>query len=80
MVVQRRSDGSPVYEVMLEGGGKMGSQVAERLGNRASNQKIAGSIPSRANLRPWARHLTLLASGECPCTYCNSLWIRVSAK
>ena len=26
----------------------LGSQVAERLGNRSSNQKVAGSIPSRA--------------------------------
>ena len=27
---------------------RYGSQVAERLGNRASNQKVAGSIPERA--------------------------------
>ena len=26
----------------------LGSQVAKRLGNRASNQKVAGSIPSKA--------------------------------
>ena len=31
-------------------------------------------------LCPWARHFTLLASGECPCTYCKSLWIRASVK
>ena len=28
---------------------KIGSQVAERLGNRASNQKVAGSIPAVQN-------------------------------
>ena len=49
-------------------------QMAERLGNRAINQKFAGLIPCRAKLR-WARHFTLLASGECPCTYCKLLWI-----
>ena len=27
-----------------------------------------------------ARHFTLLALGECPCTCCKSLWIRASAK
>ena len=26
----------------------LGSQVAERLGNRAGNQKVAGSIPGHA--------------------------------
>ena len=31
-------------------------------------------------LCPWARHFTLLASGECLCTYCKSLWMRASAK
>ena len=31
-------------------------------------------------LCPWARHFTLLASGECPCTYCKSLWMRASSK
>ena len=31
-------------------------------------------------LCPGARHFTLLASGECLCTYCKSLWIRTSAK
>ena len=36
------------------------SQVAERLGNRASNLKVAGSIPGRAvTLCPWAKHFTL---------------------
>ena len=56
------------------------SQVAERLGNQASNQKVAGSGLCKITLCPWARHFTLLASGECPCTYCKSLWIRASAK
>ena len=36
------------------------------------------SRPCQTTLCPWARHL--LASGECPCTYCKSLWIRASAK
>ena len=42
-----------------------GSQVAERFGNRASNQKVAGSVPSCAKMTvcPWARHFTLLALG-----------------
>ena len=31
-------------------------------------------------LCPWARHFTLLALGECPCTYCKSLCVRASAK
>ena len=31
-------------------------------------------------LCPWARHFNLLASGECPCTYCKSVRIRASAK
>ena len=38
-------------------------QMAERLGNRAINQKIAGSIPGQMTLCPRARHFTLLASG-----------------
>ena len=35
--------------VIVWGGGHggMGGQVAERLGNRASNHKVAGSIPGR---------------------------------
>ena len=44
------------------------NQTAERLRNQAINQKVAGSIPGRAN-----GHFTPLASGECPCTYCKSL-------
>ena len=53
-----------------------------RLGSRASNPKVAGSIPGCAK---W--HCVLgqgtspyLPRGECPCTYCKSLWIRASAK
>ena len=48
--------------------------MAERLGNRATNQKVAGLIPGRLKIRlfPWARHVTLLAPGECLCTYCKS--------
>ena len=44
------------------------------LTNRAINQKVAGSIPwaCQMTLCPWARHFTLLASGECSCTYCKS--------
>ena len=47
--------------------------MAERLGNRAINQKVAGSIPGHAKMKlcPWARHFTQLASGECPCNYCS---------
>ena len=58
------------------------SQVFERLGNRAGNPKAAGSIPGRANdvvSLGKALHPTCLG-GECPCTDCKSLWIRVSAK
>ena len=54
--------------------------MAERLGSQAINQKVVGSIPGQMTLCPWARHFTLLASGKCPCTYCKSLWIKVSAK
>ena len=31
-------------------------------------------------LCPFARQFTLLALGECPCTYCKSLWIRAYPK
>ena len=51
-----------------------GSQVAERLGTGFD------SWPCPTTLCRWARHFTLLASGECNCTYCKSLWIRASAK
>ena len=55
--------------------------MAERLGNQATNQKVAGSILGSEKMTvPWARRFTLLASGECPCTYRKSRWIRVSAK
>ena len=44
------------------------SQLAEQLENRASNQKVAGSIPRpcKMTLCPWARHFTLLATGNVP--------------
>ena len=49
--------------------------MAERLGNCAINQKVSGLIPGHAKVL----HPTCLV-GVCPCTYCKSLWIRVSAK
>ena len=50
-----------------------GGQMAERLGIRAINQKVAGSIPDgRHQSCPWARHFTLLARGGCPCTVSHS--------
>ena len=57
-------------------------QMAERSGNRAINQKIAGSIPGREKLHCVLGQGTspYLPQGECPCTYCKSLWIRASAK
>ena len=56
--------------------------MAERLGNRAINKKVAGSIPGREK---WLCVLgqgtsPCLPRGELPCTYCKSLWIRKSAK
>ena len=58
----------------------VGVLMAERLGNRTINKEVVGLIPGHAmTLCLWARHFTLLASGECPCTYCKSLWIRASA-
>ena len=58
------------------------SQMAERLGNWASNQKVAGSIPGRdkgcCDLGQGTS--CYLPRRECPCTYCKSLWIRASAK
>ena len=43
--------GSVVWCVCAWHGVCVGSQVAERLGNRASNQKVAGSIPGRVKWR-----------------------------
>ena len=45
--------------------GTGGGQMAERLGSRAINQKVASLIPGseKMTLCPWARHFTLLASG-----------------
>ena len=58
------------------------SQMAERWGSRASNQKVAGLIPCCAKWRCVLGKGTspYLPRGECPCTYCESLWIRASAK
>ena len=58
------------------------SQMAERLRNRAITQKVAGSIPGRAKWRCVLGQGTspYLPWGECPCTYCQSLWIRTPAK
>ena len=71
-------------------GESQGSQMAERWGesvrwgSRASNPKVAGSIPRRAQndvvSLGKALHPTYLGGGECPCIYCKSLWIRASAK
>ena len=58
---------STVYWSVLESTVK-GSQVAERLGNQASNQTVAGSIPGLKNYivsLGKALHPTCL--GECPC-------------
>ena len=57
-------------------------QMAEQLGSRAINQKVAGSISDRGEGRCVLGQGTspYLPRGECPCTYCKSLWIRVSAK
>ena len=59
-----------------------GSQMAEWLGNRAINQKVASSIPGLAKCCCVLGQGTspYLPRGECPCTYCKSLWIRASAK
>ena len=55
--------------------------MAERLGNLAINQKVAGSIPGRAKMTlcPWALHPTCLG-WNVPVLYYTSLWIRASAK
>ena len=57
--------------------GSTRSQMAERLGNRAINQKVTGSCPAVQKdvvSLGKALHPTCLG-GECPCTYCKSLWI-----
>ena len=58
------------------------SQVAEGLELRASNLKVASSIPGRYTWRCVLGQGTSphLPRGECPCTYCKSLWKRASAK
>ena len=47
--------------------------MAEQLGNRATTQKVAGSILA-------CKWHCVLGQGTSPCTYCKSLWIRASAK
>ena len=55
-------------------------QTAEGLGNRAITLKVDGLIPGRAIWRCVLGQCTSpYLLGECPCTYCKSLWIRVSA-
>ena len=61
-------------------GSYRGSQVAERLGSRASNQKVNGSNQAVTNDVVSLGVSPYLPRGECRCTYCKSLWIRVSAK
>ena len=56
------------------------SQMAERLGNRASNQKVAGSISGHANYIVSLGKALQLPRDRCPCTDCKSLWIRAFAK
>ena len=52
-----------------------GGQMAERVGNRTNNQKVAGSIPGRDKLHCVLRQGTspYLPQGECPCSACKSL-------
>ena len=54
--------------------------MAERLGNRASNQKVARSFAGCANYVVSCKALHPTCLGECPCTYCKLLWIRASTK
>ena len=73
--IGNETDLSSKYWSYLQGG-----QMAEWIWNWAINQKVAGSRPCKMTLCPWARHFTLFALGECPCTDCKSLWISASAK
>ena len=59
-----------------------GSQVAEWVEHRACNLKVASSIPGWCTWRcvPGQGTSPYLPRGECPCTYCKSLWVRASAK
>ena len=54
--------------------------MAERLGNRAINPKVAGLIPGRANDVVSLSKALHLPRENVPSTYCKSLWIRESAK
>ena len=60
----------------------MESQVGWAELNRTSNLNVASSIPGRAKwccVQGTSPYLPR-GGGECPCTYCKSLWIRASAK
>ena len=56
--------------------------MAERLGNQAINHKLVGLSPGCAKLCSVLGQGTspYLPRWECPCNYCKSLWIRMSAK
>ena len=55
--------------------------MAERLGNQAINQKVAGTILAVHNdVVSLGKALHPTCPGECPCTYCKLFWIRASAK
>ena len=57
------------------------AQMAERLGSRAINQKVVGSIPGRAKWRVLGQGTSpYFPLGECPFIYWKSIWIRASAK
>ena len=58
-----------------------GGQMAERLGIGLLIRRVPVRFPAVPNdVASLGKALHLLASGECPCTYCKSLCIRVSAK
>ena len=59
-----------------------GGQMAERLGNRAINQRLPVRFPAMLNdVVSFGQGTSpYLPLGESPCTCCKSLWIRASAK
>ena len=78
--VLRHAARLPRHETEDPEGGDVGSQMAERLGNRAIDQKVAGSIPGRRCVLGQSTS-PYFPRGERPRTYCKSLWsIRASAK
>ena len=60
----------------------MGGQMPERLGNRGYQWEgwRFDSRPCKLRCVPGQGTSPYLPWGECPCTYCKSLWIRASAK